>query len=216
MDRWIDFGEWNKRRKKGLKNPTILWIASLSLTFALTILPSVLVSSLDAEDPSILFNKESWIKAIVDNLYPMTITQSVVTMLQNFSIVIPAKEQQKTRRFMLNFSWTVGLMICLIIYIIVYLAVVYAGSQWRNLALYIMSGFLAAVGLASVLQLDHEQEQVQRAIKAESQVQRAWRLENAGRDLVGTITPIVPPDTPPFSAEVGEESCTKDDMTVLK
>lgn len=77
---------WNKQRKRGLKNPITLWITSFILTFFLTILPSGLISAIDANAPSMLSNIESWVKVIVDNLYPMIITQSVVTMLQNFSM----------------------------------------------------------------------------------------------------------------------------------
>ena len=65
MGKWIDIvKEWNKRRKKGLKNPTVLWSTGFILTFALTILPSVLVTALDAKNSALLLNQETWITAI--------------------------------------------------------------------------------------------------------------------------------------------------------
>lgn len=208
MGKWAEISEWNKRRKKGLKNPIILWIASFIITFALTILPSVLVSALSAGNPSILFSKESWIKVIVDNLYPMIITQSVVTMLQNFSIATPSKKERETPQFVLCIGWTHGLAVCLIFYVIGYLAFVYANPLWRNLALYIISGIIAAVGLGSVLQLNHEQDRVQKAIEK----------EKAEKEQTQIPEPILAwPDSPNTDIpSVEEEPCPKDDALIAK
>lgn len=155
---------WNKQRKRGLKNPITLWITSFILTFFLTILPSGLISAIDANAPSMLSNIESWVKVIVDNLYPMIITQSVVTMLQNFSIATLQKGAPKIPQYVFHISWTASLSLCLIFYIIIYLIIVYANPVWRNLSLYITSGILTAVGLGSVLQLSHEQTRIRNAI----------------------------------------------------
>ena len=188
MGKWIDIvKEWNKRRKKGLKNPTVLWSTGFILTFALTILPSVLVTALGAKNSALLLNQETWITAIINNLYPMIITQSVVTMLQNFSIATPSRKEKKSRQFVLCISLTHLLVVFLIFYIIFYPALVYANPSWRNLALYIISGILAAVGLGSVLQLNREQERVQKAIEeekyAEDQAKRALAWNSPPVDL---------------------------------
>ena len=210
MGKWADIKNWNKRRKKGLKNPITLWIISFALTFILTIFPSVLVSALSAKNSSILLSNDSWTKAIVDNLYPMIIAQSVVTMLQNISIATPSKTKEKTRQFVPHISWTYWLIVSLILYMIAYPALVYASPSWRNLALYIISGVLAAVGLGSVLQLSHEQEQIHAAIEKErrekEQLQKVQRLQDNGRDLAWNSPPTVLPDADNPSAEAGEVS----------
>ena len=117
----------------------------------------------------------------------MIITQSVVTMLQNFSIATPSRKEKKSRQFVLCISLTHLLVVFLIFYIIFYPALVYANPSWRNLALYIISGILAAVGLGSVLQLNREQERVQKAIEeekyAEDQAKRALAWNSPPVDL---------------------------------
>lgn len=190
MGKWAGIIEWNKQRKKGLKNPTILWIASFALTFALTILPSALINAIDAQNPSLLANKEAWIKVIVDNLYPMIITQSVVTMLQNNSIATPSKKEKESKQFVLGISWTHRLTVCLIFYILLYLIFVYANPSWRNLVLYVTSGILAAVGLGSVLQISNEQERVQKAIEAEKQAAQFKEKTQAIRVLAWNSPPV--------------------------
>lgn len=217
MGRWTDTKECNNQRKKGLKNPTILWIASFILTFALTIFPSVFVSALASREPSMLFTRASWIKAIIDNLYPMVITQSVVTMLQNFSIATPSKKEQKVRQFVFCISWTHKLVFCLVFYIIGYLAFVYANPPWLNYALYIISGIIAAVGLASVLQLNHEQDRIQKAIEeeklAQEQARKAQELHIDNRAL-SALAVLSNADI--LSAEAGEESLPRDNTPALK
>ena len=212
--------ERNKRqRKKGLKNPTILWIVSFVLTFILTIVPSQLINAIVSGNPSTLRTWGPWIKVIVDNLYPMIITQSVVTMLQNFSIAIPPKEDLKTPQYVVCTGWTIGLIVSLILYIIVYPLVVYANPPFRNFVLYIISGFLAAIGLGSILQIDHEQERIRvakEAKSAENQLQRAQNIECANRNLVWSGSLPVLPGTSPCSAETGEEHCSRDNEFILK
>lgn len=219
MGKWTDIKERGGQRKKGLKNPTVLWIISFILTFALTIFPSVFVSALASRDPSMLFTNASWVKAIIDNLYPMVITQSVVTMLQNFSIATPSKREQNVRQFVFCISWTHALVFCLVFYIIGYLAFVYANPPWLNRALYIISGIIAAVGLGSVWQLNHEQERIQKAIEeeklAQEQARKAQELYINKRTL---SAPAVLSDADDLSAEAetGEEPLLRDDTPALK
>lgn len=208
MGKCADIIEWNKQRKKGLKNPTILWIASFVLTFALTVLPSALINAMEAQNPSLLADKDAWIKVIVDNLYPMIITQSVVTMLQNFSIASPSKKEKENKQYVLCINWTYFLEVCLIFYILLYLTLVYLNPSWRNLALYISSGILTAVGLGSVLQINNEQERVRKAIDADNQTIQFEDKNQTIRVLAWSSPQVGQPNVDTSSTKAEEELAT--------
>lgn len=183
MVKWKGIKEWNKQRKKGLKNPMILWFWSLVVTFSLTVLPSVLVSFISEEDRSGLYDLDIWIKVAVDNLYPMMITQTVVIMLQNFGIVSPPSDKDESKWYVFHFGWTVVLLVCLVVYIIIYLILILADPPRLNAILFAISGVLAVFGLISILQLDKEQEISQ---KKHQEDQRVKELQNTMRSLSGT------------------------------
>lgn len=174
-DKWVTYGMCRHtdhkkkapRRWRGLKNPTILWLICFALTFALTILPAGLAEALAAGGRRCLSSTAFWRGVINGNLYPMIITQSVVTMVQNFSASHFSKEERKTRQFAPSVTWTLGLALGLIFYIIVYLILVYAAPPWRDRGLYVISGLIAAVGLGSVWQLDREQNRIRKAREGE-------------------------------------------------
>lgn len=184
---------WWERRKKGLKDPFNLWCASFALTFALTVLTAMFLKAFTpgGKGLNVLFQPESWVDAIITNLYSMVITQSVVTMLQNRGIASPIKEKKKPKQYGINTGWTTMLFICLLFYIFGYIFFFSSSFPYRNPALYATSGLVEAAGLASVLQLASEQEKIRQAIELEAQAkhsgqeERARLAEEAGRDLGG-------------------------------
>lgn len=204
MGKWADrFKELNEQRKRGLKNPLILWSLSFIITFILTIFPSMFLQAFTAKDFSVLFDWGKWTETIIANLYPMVITQSVVTALQNRSVSEPIKEKQKTKQYGIRTSWTTALSGFVILYVFGYMFFFCSSFPWRNLALYVSSGIVTAVGLASVMQLEHEKDKIRQAIERESrgeqesQDERAQRVQEADRDLGGNDTPpaqLAPPE----------------------
>lgn len=199
--------EWNDRRKKGLKNPTILWFWSLAVTFFLTVLPSILVSFISEEDRSGLYDLGIWIKVAVDNLYPMMITQTVVIILQNFGIISPPPDKDESKWYALHFGWTVTLLVCLVVYIIIYLILILANPPRLNAILFAISGVLAVFGLISILQVDKEQEINQKKYQED---QRAKALQNAKRSLSGTDASGVLPNADVALADTEDNFPSKD------
>ena len=202
----------NSQRKKGLKNPTKLWTLCFLLTFALTVLSASFAGTLESKKPLDLFNWEYWVTVIMDNLHPMIITQSVVTMLQNFSIAHLSKEERKSPQFVPCITWTYALVVFLIIYIFLYLAIVYAAPLWRNAALSGISGSLVVIGFASVLQLDREQERIRAAVEGEKLEAEKSRGDGSFGTNGQTFGWNGPPPDPPFgdipSAGDGGECCS--------
>lgn len=200
--------EWNNRRKKGLKNPIILWLWSLVLTFLLTVLPSNLISYISEEDRSGLCDFGIWIKVAVDNLYPMMITQTVVIILQNFGTISPPPDKDESKCYTFHFGWTVTLTVCLVVYIIIYLILILANPPKLNAILFAISGVLAVFGLISILQLDKEQEMNQKKYQED---QRAKELQNGERSLSGTDVFGVMPNA---DAALADTEDTKDRILV--
>lgn len=216
MGKWREIKEWNKQRKKGLKNPTALWFWSLFATFLLTVLPSIFMSFLSKEDRSGLYDLDVWIKVAVDNLYPMMIAQSVVTMFQNFGIVSPPPQKDESEWSTPCFGWTIVLAFCLVLYVIGYPILILANPPRLNAFLFAISGILAVLGLISILQLDKEQERIQ---KKHQELRKARMLQGANRTLSGTIASDSLPDANVIPTDVGDGSHSKDstpDTTTVK
>lgn len=183
MGKWADFyKEWNHKRKKGLKNPVMLWGASFLFTIALTALPSVWVSSLSAGNRAQAFGPNDLVQAVIDNLYTIMITQSVVTMLQNFAVALPSRKKEEEDRPTPDFSWTIVLTLALLVYAFVFPFLILWNPPWVTKGRFAISGLLALFGLISIAQIDKEQERVRER-------QRAKELEDAGRDLQGGPAP---------------------------
>lgn len=180
MGKWADFDfkEWNNKRKKGLKNPVMLWGASFLFTIALTALPSVWVSSLPVGDQAQAIGPNDLVQAVIDNLYTIMITQSVVTMLQNFAVALPSRKKEEEDRPTPDFSWTIILTLALLVYAFAFPFLILWNPPWLTKGRFAISGLLALFGLISIAQMDKEQERVRER-------QRAKELENAGRDLQG-------------------------------
>lgn len=213
MVNWKDIKEWNKKRKKGLKNPTVLWFWSFIATVLLTVVPSVFISYLPKADRSDLLSLGVWIQAIIGNLYPMMIAQSVVTMFQNFGIISPSQKEEESDRPTPRFGWTVVLLFCLVLYAIGYPLFILAAPPRLNAILCTISGVLAVLGLISTLQLDKEQEKIQKKLQ---EIQRVRMLQSANRALTGTNAPNIPPDTDVNFVDTGDESRSRSGTPVVK
>lgn len=192
------FKRWHASRKKGLKNPVILWFGSLTVTFLLTVLPSALVFAFSLTTPSEILKSDIWIKVIMDNLYPMMITQSAVTAIQNFSIISPSGQSSDDERKTPYFGKTVVLVIALLVYVMIFPILALADPPWKNMAMLICSGALAGFGLFSILQMDREQERIRVAMDKAKQVRN---IMAAGYILGHTLEN--PPEDP---QDRGEDS----------
>lgn len=192
----------NKRRKRGLKNPVVLWLWSLAVTFVLTILPSVFISDKGSAE---LANAGFWIKSVMDSLYPMMLAQSAVTLVQNFAVIQPSEEEQAAGRPGMRFDWTAALGAGAFIYTLAFPLIVRAAPPHQNTILLTLSAFLMLLGALSARQVDRELDKVLK-------IQKALELQRANRSVTGTTHS---PDASDPSAG-GGEAPLQDDTPVLK
>lgn len=150
----------DRKRGGGLKKAFLLWLLYLAITFVLTILPAGLVGALADREPSRLLSFAAWMRVVTDNVYTMVITQSLITRYQNLDLIQQTREECKVPWFEPDIRWNRGLGLALYPYIFLYLMIVYVAPPWRNGALLVISGLVAAVGLGSVCQSLGEQKRI--------------------------------------------------------
>lgn len=185
VGKWSDRFQKRKRRpKKGMSNPTVFWVVSSFLTVVLTVLPTAFMRVYNAKSNSMLSSGEFWHQIFIDNLYAVVITQSVITVLQNYSKVREINSLKERHSCLssihLHIGWTVAVCIALIFYIFLYLLFINVSPPWRHIIPYSISGLVIAMGLISVLQISRTIKQIQNSLSARSVAADAYDRVYAG------------------------------------
>lgn len=166
------FQQWNTSREKGIKNPIFLWCISLVATFILTLLSSILVTVLQMGTPKTDFTIDVFLNIVESNIYPILITHSAVTVVQNFSILSPSSREKNLGGASVHFGGTLLVLFILGIYSFLVPILIVVTPAWKTPAICVTIGALIVSNILSIWQIDKELSQLARVKKREDEVQQ--------------------------------------------